>query len=126
MKYTFRDGSTLPPRRYLRVTWEIDALDARATLSIHRQDEEAVNIFLSEPSVEGPDVPQPSLRLYRVKDKAATLIEFPTVGFRVPAGVGGGGGKGQGQRGVKLPIGQPVQAELRLGKKTVTSPVLEP
>ena len=73
-RYTFRGGSTLPPApRYARLIWEIKDFDTTATLTIERQDEEIVNIGLAEPRVKGPQVPQPSLRVYSMKDKEGTL-----------------------------------------------------
>jgi hypothetical protein len=124
-KYTFPDRSTLPsPVRYERMTWEINHFGATATLIIQRQDEEVVNIDLDEEAVNGPPVPQPSLRVFRVKNKKETLATFAKVGMRVPPNVGGG--RWQGMDGIKLPIGQAVQAELKLGDKTVLSPVYKP
>ncbi|HEX5272909.1 MAG TPA: hypothetical protein VFW33_20570, partial [Gemmataceae bacterium] len=122
-KYTFRDGSTLPPPpRYPRIVWEVKEFDTEATLTIERQDEDAVNISLMEPTVKGPPVPQPSLRVYRVKDKGAALVEFPDVGERGD----GGGGALRSRRGVRLPDGEDVRVEVTLGKESVTSPVYRP
>jgi hypothetical protein len=121
-RYTFRDGSTLPPpKRYARITWEIKAFDTLATLIIERQDDEVVNFQLTEPLVNGPPVPQPSLRIFRVKNKEGTLAKFPKVGLR-----GQGGGGRWGISGRKLPYGEAIQAELRLGSKSVLSPVYKP
>jgi hypothetical protein len=122
-KYTFRDGSILPSLpRYSPITWEIKGFDTTATLIIERQDEDVVNIGLKEPLTKGPQVPQPSLRIYRVKNKEVTLIEFSEVGMRGD----GAGGRWRGRSGIKLPIGQSVQAEVKLGKETEISPAYEP
>jgi hypothetical protein len=125
VKYTFPDGSTLPPPpRYKRLTWEIKKFDTTATLTIQRQDEEVVNFDLYEEAVNGPPVPQSSLRVFRVKNKEETLATFPKVGFRVPANHGGS--SWQGRHGVELPVGQSVQVELKLGSKSVLSPIYKP
>jgi hypothetical protein len=123
-KYTFPDGSMLPPPiSYARITWEIKKFDAIATFTIQRQDAEVVNVELVAPLVNGPPVPQPSLRIYCVKNKDETLAKFPKVGFREARG---GGSSWRGWPGIKLPIGQSVQAELKLGDQTVLSPVYKP
>ncbi len=128
-RYVFKDGTSLPDERkiYFREIWELRGIGNDAELILERDSPKYVTVHLQQSGGDLAAFRPWSLRIFRVKDKEKSLVEFPGRGqgpvYTSPLGSNTSSNE---SRSMTVLEGEDLQAELIVDSKSRLSPVLKP
>ncbi len=86
-QYVFRDGTSLPenrPESFARVSWKPEVPGWEITISLHREDEEQVEVTLRYSGRLSLEAPRLELGVYADEDRNRRLASLDIPGARTP------------------------------------------